>query len=69
MMDPQYNQLILAKAMLPELGNSARETRRESRKLGQRLAARLGDLLIAAGQRLQGPEPAAPGARPQQHPA
>ena len=69
MMDPQYNQLLLAKAMLPELNNGAREVRQESRRLGRHMAVRLGDVLIAAGRRVQGPTPAAHAADPQQHPA
>lgn len=69
MMDPQLNQLILAKAMLPELNNGVREVRQESRGLGRRMAIGLGDLLIAAGRRLQGPQPAVRAAKPQQHPA
>lgn len=68
-MDPQYSQLILAKALLPELNNSARDSRREAREMGQHVAAGLGDLLIAVGRRLQGPEPARRGAEPQQRPA
>ncbi len=56
-MNQMYNQLPLAQAMMPGLFNSAQKASQESSGLGRRLAAHVGNVLVAIGKRLQVTEP------------